>query len=287
MRKLSSLVVLLASVCAAQNGTPKAAPLPDGASVESNIPYDHYKETVMDIFQPAHSAGSAKRPGVLVIHGGGWMNGKKEDRLEEFVIPYLRQGFVVANVEYRLGGVAPAPAAVNDALKAAAFFHDNARRWNVDPRRIVATGDSAGGHLALMVGMTPKSAKLGPVHKVAAVVNFYGITDVEDQIQGENQRDYARKWVPEQKGRYDVARKLSPLTYVRKKNVPPILTIHGNADETVPYDHAIQLTKGLVDLHADAELLPVPNGGHGFPKEQMDKLYPQVFEFLRRRHILK
>ncbi len=287
MRKLSFLAVLLNYVCLAQDGAPKRVALPDGVTVESNLSYGQFPETVMDVYQPGRSPASGRRPGVIVFHGGGWVNGSKESTIEKFVIPYLEHGFVVANVEYRLAGVAPAPAAVSDALEAANWFRNNAHRWNVDSRRIVATGESAGAHLALMVGMTPKSAHLGPVRKVAAVINFYGITDVEDQLQGDNKRDYAMKWIPEQKGRYDLARRLSPLTEVRKKNVPPILSIHGNADEVVPYEQSIELTRTLRHVHADAEMIAVPNGGHGFPPEKMSQLYPQIFEFLRRRKILK
>jgi acetyl esterase/lipase len=287
MRKLCFLAVLLNYVCLAQNAAPNTVALPDGVSVESNLSYGRFPETVMDVYQSQKSAASERRPGVIVFHGGGWIGGSKESTIEKFVIPYLEHGFVVANVEYRLAGVAPAPAAVSDALEAASWFRNNAHRWNVDPKRIVATGESAGGHLALMVGMTPKSAHLGPVRKVAAVINFYGITDVEDQLQGEHTRDYASKWIPEQKGRYELARRLSPLTEVRKKNVPPILSIHGNADEVVPYDHSIELTRTLRNVHADAEMIAVPNGGHGFPLDKMSQIYPQIFEFLRRRRILK
>jgi len=287
MPKLCLLALLLNYVCLAQNGTPKRVALPDGVSVESNLSYGQFHETVMDVYQSRKSAGSERRPGVIVFHGDGWVDGSKESTIERFVIPYLEHGFVVANVEYRLAGVAPAPAAVCDALEAASWFRNNAHRWNVDPKRIVATGEAAGAHLALMVGMTPKSAHLGPVRKVAAVINFYGITDVEDQLAGDNKRDYAMQWIPEQKGRYDLARRLSPLTEVRKKNVPPILSIHGNADEVVPYDHSIELTKTLRNVHADAEMIAVPNGGHGFPPEKMSQIYPQIFEFLRRRRILK
>jgi Dipeptidyl aminopeptidases/acylaminoacyl-peptidases len=86
----------------------------------------------------------------------------------------------------------------------------------------------------------------GTTHKVAAVINFYGITDVEDQLQGEHMRKYAVTWVPEREGRFELARRLSPMTYIRK-DVPPILTIHGNADETVPYEHGVSLTKALRD----------------------------------------
>jgi len=278
MQKLCTLAVLLNSVLLAQT-------LPAGVSVESNLSYGQFPETVMDVYQTKNS--SERRPGVIVFHGADWVSGSRQSTIEKFVIPYLERGFVVANVEYRQAGAAPAPAAVCEALAAANWVRNNAHRWNVDTKRIVATGESAGGHLALMVGMTPKSAHLGPVRKVAAVINFYGITDVEDQIQGDNKRDYAMKWVPEQKGRYDLARKVSPLTEVRKKNVPPILSIHGNADDVVPYDQSIELTKTLRNVRADAEMIAVPNGGHGFPPEVMSRIYPQIFEFLRRRKILK
>ena len=93
--------------------------------------------------------------------------------------------------------------------------------------------------------------------------------------------------LPSPEGRYDLARKMSPLSEVRKKNVPPILSIHGNADDVVPYDQSIELTKTLRNVKADAEMIAIANGGHGFPPEVMSRIYPQVFEFLRRRRILK
>ncbi|MBC8164963.1 MAG: alpha/beta hydrolase, partial [Bryobacteraceae bacterium] len=195
-------------------------------------------------------------------------------------------GCVVANVEYRLAAVAPAPAAVEDVLKAAEWFGKNAKKYNVDPRRIVATGGSAGGHLALMAGLTPGSAKLGPTGKIALVVNFYGITDVEDQLGGANLRKYAVTWVPEGDARMDLARRVSPLSYVRR-NLPPVLTLHGTADQTVPYEHGVRLTKALRDAGADAEMISVSSGEHGFPLEKMLQLWPQIFEFAQRRGIFR
>jgi acetyl esterase/lipase len=275
MRKLL-LSLLLAGYAA-------AAQLPDWVKIQANIPYDHYKETVLDILQPAAKSKS-KRPGVLVIHGGGWTGGTKESQVEPICLRYVKKGFVVANVEYRLAKAALAPAAVEDALNAAQWFRKHAKEYNVDKKRIVVTGGSAGGHLALMVGMTPKSAKLGPPGKVAAVVNFYGITDVGDQLQGPNERKYAVTWLPDQAGRMELARRVSPMTYVRK-DLPPILTIHGDADQTVPYEHGAKLTKALADAGARAELITVPNGKHGFPKEISDELYPKIFVFLEKQGI--
>jgi acetyl esterase/lipase len=275
--------LVLAAGCFGQTPAP---PIPDNVTIEKNIPYDHYPETVLDIVQPKE-AGKEKRPGVLVIHGGGWVNGTKEGVFQNFCLPYVEKGFVCANVEYRLAKVAPAPAAVTDSLNAARWFSKNAKKYNVDSKRIVVTGGSAGGHLALMVGLTPKSAKLGPEAHVAAVVNFYGITDVADQLDGPNRRQYAVTWLPEQPGRMELAKRVSPMTYVRK-NVPEILTLHGDADQTVPYEHGVHLTKALRDAGADAELVTVPGGRHGFPKEKMAELYEQqIWPFLKKHNILR
>lgn len=131
---------------------PQAAP---GYTIDANIAYDKYPQTVLDIMQSATPA-LGLRPGVIMFHGGGWIESTKETMMNSFCLPYLQQGFVVCNVEYRLAPVAPAPAAVTDALDAAAWFFKNAAKYHVDPSRIIVTGASAGGHLALMVGMTPE-----------------------------------------------------------------------------------------------------------------------------------
>jgi acetyl esterase/lipase len=260
------------------------AVIPDSVSLEANIPYDQYKETVLDILQPK-AQSKEKRPGIIIIHGGGWVNGTKEQRTEYAALKYVDHGFVVANVEYRLAKTATAPAAVNDALKAAQWFHKNAGKYHVDTNRIVVTGDSAGGHLALMVAMTPRSAKFGPPAKVAAVVNFYGITDVADQIEGPNMRQYAVTWVPEQEGRRELAKRLSPMTYVRK-DVPPILTLHGDADKTVPYEQGANLTRELKKAGADARLITIPQGGHGFPQAILDEQFEHIFAFLKEKGVM-
>jgi acetyl esterase/lipase len=183
--------------------------------IQANIRYDHYPETVLDILQPS-APSLADRPGVIVIHGGGWVQGNKELMLEEYCLPFVRRGMVVANVEYRLASSAPAPAAVNDVLKAAQWFQDHAARYKVDRNRILATGSSAGGHLALMTAMAPASADLGPSIKIAAVIDFFGIADVADQLAGPNRQSYAVAWIPDQPDRMELARRLSPITMCAK-----------------------------------------------------------------------
>jgi acetyl esterase/lipase len=279
---VASLALLEASALAQET----QVTIPGSVSVETNIPYGQYKETVLDILQPKASSNT-KRPGVIVIHGGGWVGGTTEGHSQETCLRYVEKGFVCADVEYRLAKVATAPAAVTDVLDAAHWFEEHAKKYNVDTKRIVVTGGSAGGHLSLMVGMTPKSAKLGPSAKIAAVVNFYGITDVADQLSGSNMREYAVTWVPEQSGRLELAARVSPMTYVRK-GLPPILTIHGDADQTVPYQHGVKLTKALRDAGNDAELVSVPQGAHGFPKATEDEIYERdIWPFLKKHGVIQ
>jgi acetyl esterase/lipase len=291
MRIQNAAALLFAAVvsCFAQIPTDQKQPnppvIPDTAIRQADIAYDKYPETKLDIIRPK-AASKEKRPGVLEIHGGGWVNGTKEQRESYTCMQYVEKGFVCASVEYRLAKAALAPAAVEDVLKAAQWFSKNAKKYNVDPKRIVVTGDSAGGHLCLMVGMTPKSAHLGPPARVAAVVNFYGITDVADLLSGPNMRKYAVTWLPEQPGRLELARRVSPMTYVRK-NVPPILTFHGDSDQSVPYAQAVRLTNEIKAAGGDARLVTVPGGRHGFPRATLDGLFPQIWEFLREKGILR
>src|SRR5207247_10805041 len=103
MRKLLLSVILAAWAAQAQ--------MPDWATIKANIHYDQYKETVLDILQPTAKA-TGKRPGVIVIHGGGWTGGTKESQVQPICLRYIEKGYVVCNVENRLAKAARAPAAV-------------------------------------------------------------------------------------------------------------------------------------------------------------------------------
>lgn len=233
------------------------------------------------------------RPTLIFFHGGGWTGGNKEGRA--FVIlPYLDMGMNVINVEYRLARVAPAPAAVEDCRCALRWVIQRAKEYGVDVNRIVVAGDSAGGHLALTTGMLPASAGLdrqcpGPDNlKVAAIVNWYGISDVNELLDGPNMKPYAVTWLGSATDREQVARRVSPLTYVRA-GLPPVLTIHGDADPTVPYTQSERLHKALSDAGVANELMTMPGGGHGINccnVTQRADAYSKIREFLTRHQVL-
>jgi acetyl esterase/lipase len=199
----------------------------------------------------------------------------------------------VVNVEYRLARVSLAPAAVEDCLCALRWVMHNAGTYNFDTNNLVVTGNSAGGHLAMTTGMLPASAGLdrecpGPEQlKVSAIVNWYGITDVEDLLDGPNMKTYAVTWLSSMENRRDIARRVSPIHYVRS-GLPPIITIHGDADPTVPYAHAVRLHEALEKAGVANALVTIPGGRHGgFNREQTLRAYSEIEKFLAVHNLMK
>jgi acetyl esterase/lipase len=222
---------------------------------------------------------------LVYIHGGGWTGGTKEQSSLTF-LPFLQMGWNVVNVEYRLARVSQAPAAVEDCLCALRWVIRNAKQHNIDTSRLVITGNSAGAHLALTSAMLPASAGLDrqcpgtEELTVAAVINWYGITDVVDLLDGPNMKVYAVTWLGALTNREEIAKRVSPLTYVRS-GLPPVITIHGDADPTVPYTHGVRLRDALEKARVPNRLVTVPGGRHGgFSQAEMVRIYAEIHEFL-------
>jgi acetyl esterase/lipase len=247
-------------------------------SMVGNIHYDQYPDTVLDILQPPHPA-LQDRPAVVMIHGGGWVGGSKSEMMD-FSKPFLERDYVVANVEYRLAAAAPAPAAVIDVLKASRWLVDHAAEYRVDPKRITVAGFSAGGHLALMAGMLNKDTDFGPVTKFAGIIDFYGVADVVDAFEAK--RDYAVQWLGTAPDAMDLAKKVSPMSYVRK-DAPPVLIIHGDQDDVVPYQQSVKLQAALKKVGAKVDLITVPGGKHGFTPTEDAAVMPQIFKWMVRK----
>jgi acetyl esterase/lipase len=231
------------------------------------------------------------RPTLIYIHGGGWTGGTKE-QCDLLVLPYLAKGMNVVNVEYRLGSESLAPAAVEDCRCALRWTYANAKKYGFDINRLVVTGHSAGGHLSLMTGMLTAADGFDnecfedSEVKVAAIVNFFGITDVLDVLEGPNRQTYAVSWFGSLPNRAELAKKLSPLSYVRK-GTPPIITIHGDNDHVVPYPEAIRLQEALNRAGVPNQLVTVPGKGHGgFNHEELVMAQEAIFAFLVRQGIL-
>ena len=244
----------------------------------------------LDCYIPKGTEGPA--PVLMWIHGGGW-NRLSKDSVSGQIVPFLARGWVVVNVDYRLASVALAPAAVEDCRAALRWIYTNAKEIKADTKRIVVSGSSAGGHLALMTGMLPMGTSLDALApgsepmRVAAIVSFYGITDVSDLVEAANRRGYAIKWLGNQSNRSEIAKLVSPLSYVRP-GLPPILSIQGDADPTVPYSHSVRLREALTKAGVPNELMTIPGGKHGkFTKEQNAEIRNNVMAFLQQYGIIQ
>ena len=125
-------------------------------TVTENIAYrtDVGPSTVLDLAEPQFGP-KTDRPAILIIHGGGWSAGSKNDMVyRTLMIDYAMKGYVVANMNYRLVQEAPMPACIEDVKAAVKWMKSNAQRLGIDPDRIGTYGHSAGGHLSLMAGLT-------------------------------------------------------------------------------------------------------------------------------------
>jgi acetyl esterase/lipase len=230
---------------------------------------------------------SAKQPvpTVIYIHGGGWIFGDRIGATTQ-LFPYFQRGWNIVNVEYRMAYVSPAPAAVEDCRCALRWVIRNAKQYNLDITRIILTGHSAGGHLSLTTGMLTPDAGLDvecpgdEVLKVAAIVDWYGPTDVNDLLQGPNKKTYAQEWLGTQPNREEVAKRASPLTYVSPSN-PPIIMIHGDEDAVVPYSQSVRLHQALDAASVPNELITIKGGNHGsYPDAEQLRAYDRIWAFL-------
>ena len=235
----------------------------------------------LDLYATTPSA--EPRPAVILVHGGGWRKGDKGDiPVGNLAHWFAEEGTVAISINYRLSGTESAPAAVEDCKCAVRWLRAHARDLGVDTSRLLAAGGSAGGHLALMLGLSHDphlEGNGGWSHEsstVNAVISYAGITDAEDLLYGPNQRDFAVAWLPERlHRRQETAAFVSPINHV-SRSTSPVLFVHGNQDTTVPLEHSVRLHKALIEAGVDSSLLTIDGAGHGlkrlFAKEFHSKI---------------
>lgn len=290
--KISAIILLLFSAvfASAQNTSENLLKIADKYWMQPDVVYGSANNAALklDVWYPRDNPNPT--PTLVYIHGGGWIFGSKEGSVYQF-LPYLEKGWRVVNVEYRMASNSLAPAAVEDTRCALRWIYRNAKQYNFDTSKIVLTGHSAGGHLSLITGMLPKGTDLDnrcygdEDLKVAAIINWYGISDVNDLIQGANLKNYAVMWMGSLENKAEIAKKVSPLTYVRA-GLPPVLTIHGDKDDVVPYSHATRLKNALDKAKVTNKLFTVKNGGHGmFELKDYVSANEEIWKFLKENKI--
>jgi acetyl esterase/lipase len=235
-------------------------PIAGAITVVRDIPYREGpgKRWRLDLAMKKDPHGKP-RPAIVVIHGGGWLEGDRSSfasrkhgvpgNIEDFA----ELGFVAVTINYRLSGEAPFPAALEDCKCAVRWLRAHAGEYNLDPKHVGAYGNSAGGHLALLLGLVGKDAGLeaeGPHREhsgaVQAVVSDSGPLDLLEQYRhGALRRAVAQFLGGPPEGRQaDLYKSASPAHQITP-HAPPLLLLYGGADEQVPVETADRFVLAL------------------------------------------
>jgi acetyl esterase/lipase len=208
----------------------------------------------VDVYQPRATATKA-RPVIVLIHGGAWEGGEKEDLVYE-ASAFASLGYVAVSIEYRLAPEHPYPAAVQDVGTAIAWLREAPQvdRWSIDPLRIGVLGASAGGNLASMLG-TLGEGSLDTGSRVAAVVSWSGVYDFLGDVDGSGYLGCTAAICPA------TAAAASPITYVDPTDSPTLL-VHGIDDGIVPLSQAQTMEAALAAAGVAHQLIAVPNAHH-------------------------
>jgi acetyl esterase/lipase len=257
----------------------------DGSKRHEGITYavaPGYRPLQLDVWVPA---SPTPPPLVVWIHGGGWMFGDRRYlpetlRPNQLFSELVSTGLAVATIDYRHALEAHFPAQLHDAKAAIRYLRAYADELGVDTTKLGVWGESAGGHLAALVGLTGKhpglEGAIGVLHQssaVDAVVDWYGVADLALQPREGRSPEIMAKLPPEMLtppeellagGNDDHALAVaSPISYVTSA-APPFLLIHGTADTVVPYVQSEVLMKALSDVGVPAQLIPIEGADHIF-----------------------
>ncbi|MHC4508665.1 MAG: alpha/beta hydrolase fold domain-containing protein [Planctomycetota bacterium] len=246
---------------------------PDGVEVLPDIAYRQGNEAwTLDLAMPKER-GDVPRPAIVYIHGGGWTKGDKRGQGIGAVLDYAAKGYVSISVNYRLD--VDKKACVEDVKCATRWLRAHAKKYNVDPNRIGAAGNSAGVHLALMLAVCPASAGLegdGPYLEYSSMVQAAHCASTP--IMPGFRRG---------KGKNQDARKIQPMTYI-SGDVPPLYFIHGTEDTKAPVQYVDEFVKGLREAGAkDITYKRYDDGtGHGAYVKHIEQARPAREAFFAR-----
>jgi acetyl esterase/lipase len=276
---------VIVGACVALVAADRVASADDAIVAESNIVYGKGGDTELklDLYRPANQ--NEKLPGIIVIHGGAWRAGKKED-MRGFAEHVAKAGYVTASVQYRLCPKHAFPAQIEDVKCAVRWLRRHADDYHVDKQRIGAMGGSAGGHLSLLLGvMDAKDGLEGSggwpdqSSKVQAVVNYFGPTDLTQTDFDEKIQpllvDFIGGPLAERRMDYE---KASPVSYLDPKDAPT-LSFHGTKDNIVPFTQAELFDKAFKGKMGIHRLEVMTDKGHGWGGKDLEHTQKMTVEF--------
>jgi acetyl esterase/lipase len=228
------------------------------------------------------------RPAVLLVHGGGWVQGDRS-QLHGYGILFGRIGYVCVATEYRLAPASKWPAQIHDVKACLRWMRANAGHLGIDPQKIAVSGNSAGGHLSLMLAGTQNVAEFegeggnpDAGTELAAAIAFYAPAQlyIKDQpLREELSFLFGRGYSDE------TARRASPIDHV-SAGFPPTLLITGNQDELVPVESSFKMYRAITEAGGKAELHVYEGAPHGFDAmRQFGRQSAEIMALFLDRHV--
>jgi len=252
------MVLIFSSIIASVNVGAQTV----SSGIHSNVEYSSAagEKLLLDANVPE---GEGSFPVAIYVHGGGWTGGDKANKDDAPILEMLsKAGFTWFSVNYRLAPEHRWPACLNDVQTAIQWVKANAANYKGDPSRIVLVGYSAGGHLATFAGTIVDESI-----NVQAVVGFAPLTDFvqelpkRENILGSAQRgllNRPQELTPESLG---MLKALSPINYIRP-GLSPFLLVHGDADQSVPYEQSLEFQEKLKENDVRCDLITIPGAPH-------------------------
>jgi acetyl esterase/lipase len=262
------------------------------ASIVRDIEYARVgdRPLKLDLYLPQ---GRIHPPLIVWVHGGAWRSGSKSSMPLGKLVD---AGYAVASVDYRLSTEARFPAQIHDLKAAIRFLRAHSREWKVSPRKIAIAGDSAGAHLAALVGVSHGNADLEGTHgnhrtessDVQGIISFYGAANLvtilnQSTPHGLSVRIPALELLlgDQPTNSPAVARLASPVFHVDRRD-PPLLLLHGDQDPQMPINQSHELEAAYQKVKAPVQFVVVHGAAHGGAAFYDEERLALVKRFLQR-----
>ena len=237
-------------------------------------------------------------PLIVHIQGSGWFQQNLYDHIYDYE-KIVTSGYILAIVEYLPIPAAQFPSHVEDAKTAVRYLVKQAKELRIDSSNIFVSGDSSGGHTSLMCWATWNTTALDTdsaerLPEVRAFINFYGVTDFTTIADYPSNVPHDSPTSPENLllgdflslNDQEKTLRASVRYYLNKETTyAPLLTMHGNKDDVVPFEQGIELQKLCLELELDSTFYCIDGAGHGGPAFYHDETVDEVITFLKKHTV--
>lgn len=274
---LVTMMILMSTAC---NKPMNTEPLP--AETVKDVAYGENAKQKFDYFLPANRNSNDTKI-LILIHGGGWIGGDKRDFQQTMDSLRVKlPDYAIFNINYRLAtfqGNNLWPAQMNDVNAAVQYIIDHAHDYNINNRKIVLAGASAGAHLALLQAYSYNTEE-----RIKAVIDLFGPTDMRDLYNNAKDPNFPfllsmfLGGTPDSNARiFDGSSPVNNIT----ASAPPTLILHGTNDRTVPIRQSELLKKELDKKAIKNQYVIYEGAGHGWYGKNLSDTYDKMVNFIR------